>query len=479
MRNEILRMENVHTQSSIYSNLNGFNISVIEKSIVGISLVDEIGIKAFCDVVQGNIPISDGQVYLNEKLVNYPFKESKESNHIYDVNFQNKLLDGFSVLDNVFVSKRVGIISRKALKKQFLWTVSELDLHVNPDENCYGLSQYQRCVVEILRSIFCGMGITILSSLSDFLSDDEVLRIQRLLKKLQERGYTFLYISDNFGEVRKFCDITLLMKDGMDVKQIWGNDYHLEMSMNKEYAPLPAPSKVHEKRILNFQNVSSDFINEFDFSLYKGECLGIRIDKEAAKNICNIIIKREKKYRGHVFVKGNDIKKFQTKRQMLLTAMGIDEDALNTMLMYELSGMENLCIGIGRKTERFLISKNIEKNIYKEYKPLLGDAIDAKNLYELSTNDLYNLIYYRILLINPAVVIIVHPLIESNRDTKNHILNLIRMLKAHGMSIVLTMSGIESYLEVVDRVIITHKRKVVREYLQREFENIQVEQLIL
>ncbi len=106
---------------------------------------------------------------------------------------------------------------------------------------------------------------------------------------------------------------------------------------------------------------------------------------------------------------------------------------------------------------------------------ILGKEVKSRNILELDKVSLYNLVYYRIHLLNPKLVFIVQPFSKTDLRTRYYIVSLIRVLKEAGIAVIILTSSIADAERVVDRLCVVENGSKKKEYKAGEFEKARME----
>lgn len=130
----------------------------------------------------------------------------------------------------------------------------------------------------------------------------------------------------------------------------------------------------------------------------------------------------------------------------------MDEGYMENMLFYNLSYLENLSLWIEKKTT-YTMSK-IRKAIVTEIYPKVGDEIYATNISLLEQESKINIIYYKIYLLRPVLVLMLFPFANADLYIRQLIIRRIQELKEIGVSIILFDTNQIDTSFVVDEEII-------------------------
>ncbi|NLU53585.1 MAG: sugar ABC transporter ATP-binding protein [Clostridiaceae bacterium] len=479
MKSEILRLQNVTKVSSGVTLLDQFNMMVYKGEIMGLLPLNTHGISAFLDVICQNTPISSGCIYFNEKEKNYPGYITESPNKVYVIEKTSSLAGNLTVSDNIFVLRKgfkKYYISNKVLKAQTKILAEETGIHIDPGEYVDRLSPLQCCVVELLKGMAGGAKLFVLNELASFLSSVALSQFHKILLHYKEKGYSFIYIGSHHEDVFKICDRAALMKNGRIIKVLDKKEFLYEKLMPYilDYH-LATPSNFIKGKspLLEFDNVTTENLNSLSFTMLPGECVVLLdMNNTVIGDILMLMNGQKQPHSGSIMFDG---RKFETRdgRKALQKGIAfIEENPTKTMLFTQMSYLDNLCFLVDKRDKGIKLTPKIKKSIEKEYYSLCGPDIQAVDITRLSAKSLYNLVYYRIHLHNPKLVILIQPFSGADMYLRKHLVSLIDSLKKRGMAVLILAVNIADNLAVANRLIIVQKGKNIREYRQEVFRSI-------
>jgi len=109
----------------------------------------------------------------------------------------------------------VGVIGWNRLREQARATLNEWGLSVEPDLLASRLTVEQRQIVEIGRALLQGSRLLILDEPTAELERREVHRLFDRIRRLQDSGVTFIYISHHLEEIYEICRSVTVLRDGL------------------------------------------------------------------------------------------------------------------------------------------------------------------------------------------------------------------------------------------------------------------------
>lgn len=472
-------MENVITEYSKNANLDNVNFHMFQGEIMGLIELDAHGKDVLIDVICKNSKIKYGRIYYENKLVNsYRFSSDSE-NKVYVLRQSSQLINDLTVVDNVFVLRKgfkKYVVNRKILDVQLIQLMEEIGVNINPREICLNLSEYERCTVEILKAMIQNVKLIIIDDISDVLSTNDLEAFKRLIVKLVQREYSILYIGNHHEEVFSICNRVALMEEGKIIKVFekneMSNENILPYTISYEETEVIKPSQMQNRKI-TFRNITTGYLQNLSFEVQKGECIVLYDRNNKVPNDIIQCLCGESELTEGIIELDQKVVTTNNQDKMLHSDIAIiGEEATKSMIFYDLSYIDNLCFLLDHKTNKSQISWKVKKSIQKEFYKELGDDLYKANIRGLDKKSLYNLVYYRIYLLNPQVVFIAQPFSNADMFVRRHIIELIRTLKRKGIAIVILAVSISDSLYVADKLILIENGTKKQEYLPDSFSKL-------
>ena len=477
MKKEIVRLNRVSLEKEGVSLLNNITFNVFQGETHGFLFLNNLGSDQLVQVLSKNIPIDYGSVYFEETLVNNNLYSDGTNNPVVVIGRQVPLVGGLTVLDNLFVLQpgyESSYISKKHMKKLEKLLdplIEELKVDISPSDLVEDLSLFNQCVITLMSSIISEHKIVICQHLSNFLSTHELIRFFEIMDIYKKKGVSFVYISSHHEEAFQICDSISLIENGTIVKHLGKTDMKEEIMSEYTHTQFEPPQNINyynkdftekylipESREIAFNCEITNYgtIDHINFTVHKGECL-VLLDADNTV-LDDILLYANSKNQGDLSI--------------------VEENPRETMLFPHLSYMDNLLFTRGNKNPEIWRLKRYSQNITYEYYDILGENLNADNLFELSPHDLYNLLYYRIAIENPKVVFLRQPFSGADMFLRNHIIDLMNMLLDKGIAIVILAVSISDSLFIAHRLQHIEAGSSVVEYLQPDFEILNKSRLI-
>lgn len=505
MRQEALRLDNVITDDRVLTNLNNFNLHLFCGEVLGIVMGDDRGWEKLLCLLRRNTAVKFGRIYLKDRMVNSYRYSDNSFNKIHILSRKSRLIYGLNVIDNVFVLRkgfRQYVISPGRLAGQFNRLMAEFcpEIHIDPYSLTGSLTEYERCVVEVIKAVVQGIELFVMDNLSGILSEVDLTKFHKFLKTLAIKDYGIIYMGNHHEEVFSVSDRAVLMKEGSIIKifekeemndeKIFPYTVFSEKNSNMHgYFRRNAPGQMKIHAVTDqmklciapesgesflFQNMRTESVRDLTFEIKRGECV-VLYDRSSKvlREFVHRIVSSAGDIKGEMIHKRTEAGNAEIEKKLWKYAVSIiEERPVESHIYMERSYIDNLCSFLDQRRRPVYISGRIRESIQKEYEAELGEALYENDLRQLDQKELYNLVYYRVLLQKPAVVFIIQPFAGADMYMRYHIMMLIRKLQEKGIAVAMIAFSISDCLHIADRVISLEDGVIIKETRQKKFSEI-------
>ncbi|MCC6863713.1 MAG: ABC transporter ATP-binding protein [Rhodobacteraceae bacterium] len=265
------------------------SIAVPRGTIHGIIGENGAGKSTLMSILYGFYRADSGEILINGIPTTIPDSQSALRAGIGMVFQHFKLVQNFTVLENIVLGAEEGAILAKSLAKarRTLKDLSrEYELNVDPDALIEDLSVGHQQRVEILKTLYRQADILILDEPTGVLTPDEADHLFRILRGLRDKGKTVILITHKLREIMEVTDNVSVMRRGTMV-----NTMKTSETSPKELAELMVGRKVllrveksttkTGKTVLSVQNLhvrdehGVKRLKGVSFEICAGETLGI------------------------------------------------------------------------------------------------------------------------------------------------------------------------------------------------------------
>ena len=199
------------------------NIAVPRGTIHGIIGENGAGKSTLMSILYGFYKADAGQIFIGGKLTPIPDSQSAIRAGIGMVFQHFKLVQNFTVLENVILGAEEGPLLNSSLAKarKVLEGLSrDYELDVDPDALIDDLSVGHQQRVEILKALYRQADILILDEPTGVLTPAEADHLFRILKGLKEQGRTIILITHKLREIMEATDNVSVMRRGTMVATV-------------------------------------------------------------------------------------------------------------------------------------------------------------------------------------------------------------------------------------------------------------------
>lgn len=339
------------------------NIAVARGTIHGIIGENGAGKSTLMSILYGFYRADAGQIFINGKLTAIPDSQSAIRAGIGMVFQHFKLVQNFTVLENVILGVEEGPLLNTSLAKarRVLAELSrEYELDVDPDALIENLSVGHQQRVEILKALYRHADILILDEPTGVLTPDEADHLFRILKGLKEQGKTIILITHKLREIMEATDNVSVMRRGTMVgnvrtdqtspealaEMMVGRKVLLEVEKGRA-APGEVALKVEDLRVRDEFGVER--LKGISFEIRKGEILGIAGVAGNGQSELLAALGGIQKATGRAFFKGQPLPlsgKGADGRTRREAGIGhIPEDRQSLGLIMDFTAWENMAFG--------------------------------------------------------------------------------------------------------------------------------------
>ena len=193
------------------------SIRVMPGTIHGIIGENGAGKSTLMSILYGFYKADAGEIFIDNEKYLIPDSQAAISAGIGMVFQHFKLVENFTVLENVVLGAESGAFLQPSLQKaraELSDLAAEYELNVEPDAVIeeIGVGMQQR--VEILKALYRKANILILDEPTGVLTPAESSQLFRILGRLRDEGKTIILITHKLREIMDVTDTVSVMRQG-------------------------------------------------------------------------------------------------------------------------------------------------------------------------------------------------------------------------------------------------------------------------
>lgn len=403
------------------------------------------------------------------------------------------LVPSLTVAENIFLGQRaVGkmkTIAWKRMIKEAQQVIDEFGFDLDASVRVDSLPISYRQLVSIVKVVAEDAKVIIMDEPTSSLSREEVLRLQKIIFQLKERGKAVIYISHLLDEIFEIADTITVLRDGLfiDSKRKTETNQReivslmvgegllqtqeiLRKSIEDEKGNYEDQKPVLEVKALKRR----EFDEGISFSLYPGEVLGITGLVGAGKTeLLRALVGVDGYASGEIVIEGEQVHIKSPADAYRYGISSVPEDRKLQGLVLMRSVKDNIALSLPyRKSiaKMGVVNARKEEKDAAEYVEKL--SIKVNNLEQvvgrLSGGNQQKCVISKALLAKPKILMLDEPTRGIDVGAKTMIYKLIRELKEEGMAILLFSSDVSEIPIACDRVLILSNHRITGELTGKE-----------
>src|SRR5258708_21136348 len=195
----VLEVSNVHKQFPGVKALDGVQLRVEGGEVHGGLGANGAGKSTLLKILSGAQAANQGECLFDGHALDPADSPlTRQRLGLVTIYQEFNLLPFMSVAENLYLGReptRRGLIDWKRMRTEAAAVLSELGLHVDPQQEVRWLSAAQQQIVEIARAMTQSAKLIIMDEPTAALSSREVDLLHGLMRNLKERGVSLLYVT--------------------------------------------------------------------------------------------------------------------------------------------------------------------------------------------------------------------------------------------------------------------------------------------
>lgn len=468
--------------------LDNVSLTLKKGEILGLIGENGAGKSTLMKTVSGAIYPTSGKIIVNGEEfdeMNPRLSVEKGIAIIYQ-EFNN--VQELSVAENMFLGRPIRkgvVIDRAAMNKRASEIFEELGVDIDPNTIMKHLTVGYQQMVEIGKALLLEANILIMDEPSAPLTTNEIENMFRVVRLLQERGVSIIYISHRLEEIFLLTDRIQVLRDGQYIDTLITKESNVDelirlmvgREMIREY-PERDIEIVEDDVILELKDVTGNGVENINLKLCKGEILGLGGLVGAGRTeLAELLFGVKKLESGSIIYKGKEVD-YKTPREAIDAGIAlITEDRKRYGLFLHLSIRENIGMPIYERISRSsVIDSKKENKIANEYFGSL--RVKANTTEEIARNlsggNQQKIVISKWLAADAELIIFDEPTRGIDVGAKQEIYLLINELVESGKSIILISSEMEELMGMSDRIVVLAEGIKAGELNRDEFDADQI-----
>jgi ribose transport system ATP-binding protein len=426
-----------------------------------------------------------GKIELDGKEVEFHSPLQAREKGIAYVPQEIEVFEQLTVAENVFAGQTgLGhvLVRQRLLRERARALFRDFGLTLDPGLLMASLTAAQRHLVMIVRALATKPAVLMLDEPTASLSGPEVAHLFRLLRRLKAQRTTMIFITHRLPEVLALCDRATILRDGRVAAELDRSDFESDriiaamsgQRLQRLYPAHQAPSGT--ATLLRLEDVSVEErhgshrgLHGVGFELHAGEILGIAGLLGSGRTELLSAIYGRIPHRGRISVDGRELPGGSMTEARRAGVALLTEDRKRSGLLFNLPIRANITIGnLDLFSSRGFISAEKESSAALRAMRELNvkASSSAGAVAHLSGGNQQKLLFARVLMNAPRVLLLDEPTKGVDVATRHEIYRLIVDLADKGVGLVVVSSELEEVIGLCDRTLVLADGRLADEFLK-------------
>ena len=435
------------------------------------------GKSTLMNILAGVLQPSDGEIRLDGKRVTIPSPAAAQRLGIGLVHQEIALCPDATVAENIYMAainaRRAPLMNFQKLYAEAQKVMDQLaPIPVRTKVADLSISNQQ--LVEIAKALTLDCKVLMLDEPTAALTESEAQRLFSIVRGLQQRGISVVYISHRMAEIFSLCDRVTVFRDGQYVAtdriaDVSPDDVVRKM-VGREITQL-YPDKLAEapgRVLLSVKGLSdSDCFSNVDLELRAGEILGVggligAGRSEIAQTICGL----RPATAGRVEIDGKPRRIRNYSDAVKAGLVYLSEDRKGSGVFLDMPIAANIsALDLSKVTSLGMLNRKAEDCQASELTRRLGVRMSGIGaaVSTLSGGNQQKVAIAKQLSVDPRVILMDEPTRGIDVGAKVEIHRLLRQLAAKGVGVVVISSELPELIGLCDRVLVVREGRIAGE----------------
>ncbi len=468
------------TFSGVYA-LKNVSIKLFPGQVNAVIGENGAGKSTLMKIISGVYRNYEGQVLLNGKVVNFSGSKDAVEKGVVIIHQELNLITELTIAENIFLGQepvnKFGLIDYPEMHKRTKELLNRLHLSLHPATKINQLRIGQQQLVEIARALLFDSKVLIMDEPTSAISKHEVELLFKIINNLKAKGVAIVYISHKLNELFEIADLYTVLRDGEMIgtgkmAEI-SRDGLIQMMVGRDLkGRSDKKSLILNEEILRIENLcfrnpankNNYLVNQVNFTLHRGEVLGICGLMGAGRTeLLEAIFGLFPNYvTGRIYIEGGE-KSIKHINDAIGAGIAlVPEDRKLQGLILNMNVAKNTSLASLSKISKFsFISKRKEEALSRHFIDKLRTQVASSQMevQKLSGGNQQKVVIAKWLATNPKILLLDEPTRGIDVGAKAEIYNLIDELAGHGMGIIVVSSDLTEILTISDTIMVMSESK--------------------
>ena len=444
------------------------------------------GKSTLMSVLFGLYQPEEGVIKKNGEVVKIKNPNDANALNIGMVHQHFKLVDVFSVLDNIILGvepNKFGFLKKSEAKEKVIEISERYGLKIDPDAMIEDISVGMQQRVEILKMLYRENEILIFDEPTAVLTPQEIDELMEIMRNFTKEGKSILFITHKLNEIMAVADRCTVLRKGkymgtVEIKNTTKEELSQMMvgrNVNFKVDKKPCEPK---DTVLSVKGVSlpskthkSDAVKDVSFEIRAGEIVCLAgIEGNGQTEFTYALTGLEKPSKGTITLCGQDITNMPIRERSKLGMSHIPEDRHKHGLVLDFTLEDNMVLQ--RYWEKdFQKNGFINKGAVREYAEKLIAQYDVRSgqgpvtiSRSMSGGNQQKAIIAREIDKDPKLLVAIQPTRGLDVGAIEYIHKQLVNERDNGKAVLLVSLELDEVMNVSDRILVMYEGEIVGEF---------------
>nr|WP_235599629.1 sugar ABC transporter ATP-binding protein [Kosmotoga sp. DU53] len=349
-------------------------------------------------------------------------------------------------------------------------------MDLDPEELVGRLSVADRQLVAICRAMIADAKLVIMDEPTASLSKKEVENLFKVIKDLQSKGVSTLFVSHKLNEIMEIAERVTVLRDGKKVGVYQAEELdnekltYLMTGKKFSYSKLTKDFTNSDDVLLEIRHLSKkNNYKDINLTLHKGEIIGITgLLGSGRTELALSLFGMNEPDEGEILIEGKSVN-LKSHEEAIKHGIGyVPEDRLSQGLVMDQSVGKNIIITIlNRLLGKWnLLDRNKQDWETKKWVDKLSIKIPSIEapVRTLSGGNQQRVVLAKWIATNPKILILDSPTVGVDIAAKDSIYEIVRRLASEGIGIIMISDEIEEVLYHSHIVYVMKAGRIIGKY---------------
>ncbi len=388
----VIRMKDIVKKFGDFTANDQINLTVHKGEVHAILGENGAGKSTLMNVLCGLYKPTSGQIFINEKEVQFSSPKDAIDIGIGMVHQHFMLIQPFTVTENIIlgIEPVKGLVIDKAAARKKVMELSErYNMKVDPDAKIEDISVGMQQRVEILKVLYRGANTLILDEPTASLTPQEIEGLMEIIQNLTADGKSIILITHKLKEITASSDNCTIIRQGKYIRTVKvsdvsendlaammvGRDVNFKVE-KKEQKPGEVVLDVKDLHAKDYRDV--EILKGLSLNVRRGEIVGLAgVDGNGQTELVEVLTGLRKADSGHVTVLGKDVFNKSSKETFEAGISSIPADRQKHGLVLEFSVEDNMILQHFEETP-FSKNKFLDRKAIRQHALELMEKFDIR-----------------------------------------------------------------------------------------------------